>query len=514
MVLTPLVDAASALGSNFLENAKDANRRGGDSVRRPNILFLCSDQHSGAVVSANGHPIVKTPHLDRLAAAGTNFQTAYCGSAVCAPARAGLMTGMFPSDVRSYCNSTPFDGDGLTWATRLRNAGYHCWATGKLDLWKGRDLGFTELDTIHEHSEDPDVSSLFRSPLCSRSEERDQVKGSFNAGEHEDAQRAQNGIDHLHMLQQAAGQNPWCMWIGFYAPHPPFKAKPEYEQMYPPDAMPLAEWPDGYLERRHPAYQMQANYKNMQLPIAKERQLRARAAYFGMITEMDRTIGRILDALEQTGQRENTIIIYTSDHGEMLGEHGLWLKETLLDYASRIPIIVAGPGIPQSKVVRDPIGHVDLVATLMELAGAETSGLRGRSLMSTMNGRASEQPAYAYSESHSAGNATGSFMIRRDKWKYIYFTGADPLLFDMSTPFGEFTNLAKDNTSIVEELHAHLTSVVSPDQITFEAFRRQDEVLQGIIHERSTQEFYKSIAGRLGSIQATTFAERYYSQWN
>ncbi|HYM12250.1 MAG TPA: sulfatase-like hydrolase/transferase [Bryobacterales bacterium] len=119
---------------------------GGGLVRaarsdRPNIVFICSDQHSGRVLGCNGHREVRTPHLDRLASLGMNFRNAYCGSPVCVPSRAGFMTGMYPSDVGSYCNSTPFDGRVPTWGNRLRAAGYDCWATGKLDLEAGKDYG-------------------------------------------------------------------------------------------------------------------------------------------------------------------------------------------------------------------------------------------------------------------------------------------------------------------------------------------------------------------------------------
>lgn len=481
------------------------------SAERPNILFICSDQHAGAAVGANGHPIVKTPNLDRLAALGTNFQTAYCGSPVCAASRAGLMTGMFPSDVYSYCNSTPFDGHEPTWADRLKDAGYECWATGKLDLWANRDFGFTEVDTVHEHSLNPDVDSLFRSPLCSRLQDRDNVNGSFHAGEHEDATRAKTGIEYL-AGKRGATARPWCAYIGFTEPHPPFRAKAEYEQLYPPQHMPLPQWPADYLERRHPEIQMRACHSHFQLPIAAERKQRARAAYFGMITEMDKLIGKILDALQENGQLERTIVVYTSDHGEMLGEHGLWLKCTLLDYASRIPLIVAGPGFPKGEVIQTPVAHVDMIATLMELAGASTAGLRGRSLRAMLGGNAAGGPAFAYSEAHCSANSTGSFMIRRDKWKYIYFTAAEPLLFDMSQTFGEMNNLAtkEELAPVLKEMHAQLTSVVDPDPITFAAFHRQDQVLRELIQTKSRADFYKSTASRLGAIQGNLFTERYY----
>ncbi|MCX6637752.1 MAG: sulfatase-like hydrolase/transferase [Acidobacteria bacterium] len=137
-------------------------------ARRPNILFICSDQHTSAAVGVNGHPIVKTPNLDRLAASGVSFRNAYSGNPVCVPGRASFMTGMYASDVGSYCNSTPFDGRVPTWGNRLKDAGYQCWATGKMDLCKGKDLGFREERTSHGHWTNPDITSLFRMPTCFR----------------------------------------------------------------------------------------------------------------------------------------------------------------------------------------------------------------------------------------------------------------------------------------------------------------------------------------------------------
>ena len=513
IVLHSLAGHASPASPNLLDAISADSTGSGASSEKPNILFICSDQHAAWAVGASGHPIVKTPNMDRLAAAGTNFRNAYCSSPVCAPSRAGLMTGMFPSDVKSYCNSTPFDGHSPTWGNRLQDAGYDCWATGKMDLCRSHDLGFQEFETTHEHWTKPDITSLFRSPLCWRAQERGFVNGSFNAGEHPDAGRARNGVAFLRK-QNGGGQKPWCAWVGFTAPHPVFKAKPQYEEIYPPAKMALAQWPDGYLERRHPVFQMLASYKDIQLPIAAERQRNARAAYFGMITEMDKLVGELLDALEESGELRKTIIVYTSDHGEMMGEHGLWLKNNLLDSASRVPLLIAGPGIPAGKVIDAPASHVDIIATLIESAKGNSDGLRGNSLWPLLEGRASAQPSFAYSESHSEGNATGSFMIRQDKWKYIYFTGGDPLLFDMSAPFGEYNNLAfnKEFAPIVEELHARLVSLVDPNAITYEAFRRQSQVLRAFVQKQSKEQFYHSLVGRLGSVQSSVLAERCYSQ--
>lgn len=478
---------------------------------RPNILFISTDQHTASVLGANGHPIVKTPNLDRLAAAGVNFRNAYSGNPVCAPGRASMMTGLFASDVGSYCNSTPFDGRVPTWGNRLRDAGYACWATGKMDLWHDKDLGFQEVGTTHGHSEGPDITSLFRNPVCFRPDERDNVNGSFRERESPDLSKAENAIKFLQGLKAGAGK-PWCAYVGFSKPHPKFIANAEYQKRYPAAQMPLAKIPDGYLEQRHQAFQILANFKNIQVLIPEARMHRARAAYYGLVSEADELIGNILNELDRTGQRENTLIVYTSDHGEMLGEHGLWLKNTLLDGASRIPLIMAGPGLPKGKVIDTPVAHVDMVATLLNLGGASARGIRGHSLAPMANGQASDHPGFAFSESHSEGNCTGSFMIRKGDWKYLYFTGGDPLLFNMKNEMGEYHDLAGDKrfADVQKELHAHLTSLVEPDRVTLDAFRRQDQILRDRVKSMSRDDFHDDLVGRLGSIQARTITDHHY----
>jgi choline-sulfatase len=277
--------------------------------------------------------------------------------------------------------------------------------------------------------------------------------------------------------------------------------------------MPLPSWPAGYLERRHLAFQTLANFKNIQVPIPEDRVRRARAAYYGCVTEVDELIGTLVAELDRTGQRENTVIVYTSDHGEMLGDHGLWLKNVLLENAARIPMIIAGPGLPKGKTITAPVSHVDLVATLLDVAGASRQGgLRGHSLVPMSRGESGFHPGLAFSESHSEGNCTGSFLIRKDQWKYIYFTGGEPLLFNLKGDPGEFHNLAADpkHTGIREELHRLLRSLVDPDKVTNASFRKQSDVLKQLVAARSRAEFYRSLVGRLGPMQARVITEQQY----
>ncbi len=481
----------------------------GQTRRQPNILFICSDQHSGTVMGCNGHPVVRTPQMDRLARMGVLFRNAYTGSPVCAPGRAGMMSGRYPSDVNSFCNSTPM-GQVPSWGNYLRDAGYSCRAFGKMDLTTGVDYGFQESGSRGGHSERPDITSLFRSPVCFRPGERENVNGEFLDREHHDVAVTRQA---LNQLEQPRTAKPWTLYVGLTQPHPKFVALPKYRAVYPPEKMPLPVIPEGYLESRHTFFQIVANFKNIQSPIPKERVQRARAAYYGMVSELDEHIGMLLDQLERTGQLENTLIVYTADHGEMLGEHGLWLKNVLLENAARVPLILAGAGLPKGKTIDTPVSHVDMVATLLEIAGAQQSpNARGTSLVGLANGNPGSHPGFTYSESHSESNCTGSFMLRKGDWKYLYFSGDVPLLFNLKTDPGELRNLAgKPETSAIQkDLHQLLTSLVDPDAVTRRAFDAQGRVLTNMVRSMKREAFYNEISGRLGPAQAWVLTDRHY----
>ena len=188
----------------------------GQTPQRPNIVFVCSDQHSFKYTGYAGHPLVKTPNLDRIASLGVAFDNAYCGAPVCTPGRACMMTGLHAHETGSYCNSTVWDGSRPTWGARLRKAGYQTEATGKFDLNPDFEIGFEEHDTSHGHHRRPDITSLFRSPVAYRVNERSQVDGRPRETPHGDQKRARNFVEFAR--DKAPGlDRPWCYYVGFTA---------------------------------------------------------------------------------------------------------------------------------------------------------------------------------------------------------------------------------------------------------------------------------------------------------
>ena len=222
---------------------------------------------------------------------------------------------------------------------------------------------------------EPDITSLFRRPLCYRVDKRRQIKGEFKARTPWDDKVMQGALDFLkHDLPK--GKQPWAVYVGLTLPHPPFVASDKYQNQQP---LPQPKLPVGHLDNLYLAFRLMRNFYLTSDTIPAEDVRSARIAYLALVEEMDAYLGQLLDAVDKT----NTLIVYTSDHGEMLGEHGLWFKNVLLEDSVRVPMILSGPGLPKGTRVSTPVTHADLAATLLESAGAaRPAGWRGHSLFS------------------------------------------------------------------------------------------------------------------------------------
>jgi choline-sulfatase len=487
------------------------NYRNTDQAKRPNILFICSDQHSYKYTGYAGHPLVKTPNLDMLAREGTAFTSAYSGAPVCVPGRASLMTGMFASDVGSYCNSTVWDGTYPVWGTYFKDNGYDTRAFGKLDLDDTRPMGFPATAEQNGHRHNPDITSLFRMPLAYRVNEREQINGhARNSYNGHDLRITEEAIDFITGESQKLDK-PWLMYLGYIKPHPPFVALQKFFDQYYPDHVDVPEPSEEELENMSPVYQQLRHYKGIATPIDNDKMKRARAGYYGMISELDELIGRVILALKESGQYNNTIVIYTSDHGESLGDHGLWLKNNLYDCAIRVPLIIKGPGIPADKKIDMPVSQIDLTPTLLDLGTINRpSYLRGKDLDRFFKGEARTSDNVVYAENHSEGNCTGSFMIRKGDWKYIYFSYYNDLLFDLKNDPGETRNLADSAkyAKVIEDMKKELFERVNPDRITANAFIKQKGILDSLIQNNSEEQLIDLFKSRMGEGQAKILVKR------
>jgi choline-sulfatase len=437
-------------------------------MTQANILLILSDQHAFNVSGPYGHPIVQTPNLDRLAAEGVVFENNYCNSPICVPSRMSLMTGQHLRNNGIWDNGVPLPSDKVTWAHQLKSAGYDVVLSGKMH--------FRGLDQLHgfraQLAYDINAQNLPKirdwDEVLEQREPSTAIKAETGRSKEIDADDAVT-VAALDYLRDSVHQDrPWALVVGYVAPHPPFVVPQKYLDMYPPEDMDLPIIPEGHLENLHVAYQRQMAWRGWRPGgISDENIRRARAVYYGLTTYLDDQIGMLLDALDETGQRENTIIIYMSDHGEMLGEHGLWYKCDFYEQSAHVPLIISAPGISGQRISL-VTSNVDVTATLLDLAGVESiSPIDGNSLIPLIMGTAKGWKNEALSEFYADGSTRPWAMLRQGQYKLIY-SHEDPLeLYDLKADPGEFNNLAKnpDYQDVVERLRASLLARWDPQEL-------------------------------------------------
>jgi choline-sulfatase len=444
------------------------------TVKPMNLLFIMSDEHNKAMMGCHNHPVVKTPHLDSLASKGVRFTNAYSTCPICVPARASLATGKYVHQTGYWDNAAPYDGQVPSWGHLLMEQGYEVRSIGKLHYRSDEDNnGFTESRIpLHVANGIGDIYSLVRDDMDVRPELRKEI---IAAGPGESSYiRYDRAIaeEAIHFLKNESQQikQPWVLFVSFVTPHYPFIVPEEYYNMYPPEDVLL---PHNYaLEDRsqHPYLKEMRRHFDLEALLDEADIRKTVAAYYGLCSFMDAQVGKLLNTLEETGLDKNTRIIYTSDHGDTLGEHGMWYKCTMYEGSVGIPFIIAGPDIPQSKVVETPVSLIDCFPTIVEAVGGQLDefkqSLPGCSLFSIIQ-KENNLQRVVFSEYHAAGSITAAFMIRKGKYKYIEYVGYEPQLFDLAADPAEKTNLSADKayTKILEECARELRNICDPEAV-------------------------------------------------
>lgn len=438
--------------------------------KTPNLLIIMSDEHAPMFSGTYGHPLVQTPHMDRLAEDGVTFTNAYCNSPLCMPSRMSFMTGRYIHKIGALDNAAPLRPDAVTWAHHLRAAGYDVVLSGKQHFGGMDQLhGFrTQLARdLHAERQHGLTDWDHGTPPASRPWQGPAQAGPGTTEEIEVDDLAEK--EALAYLRNPDRQKqPWALNVSFIAPHFPLVVPQRFWDIYPVDEIDLPEIPDGHLENQHPVYQRMRGMFGC-FDISEKLVRRARVGYYGLITYLDEKIGRFIHTLEETGQLENTVVIYTSDHGEMNGEHGMWRKSNFYEASARVPLQIMLPGkLSAGKRIDEVVSLVDLTATLVDYAETSSIGqLDGESLLPLIQGTATDWKDSAFSEYLAHGVEGPMAMLRKGKYKFNYSLGDPPELYDIDDDPEEFINLASkpEFQDVCNELEAELLSKWDPIEI-------------------------------------------------
>lgn len=453
-----------------------------------NLVFILSDEHNKRVLGCYGHSMVKTPHLDRLAAQGTRFSNAYTNCPICVPARASFATGQYVHKIRCWDNAIAYAGEPPSWGHRLMEQGHRVVSIGKLHYRESNPKanGFDEeILPLHIVNGVGDLLGLIRDELPRRPGSA-KLGPEAGRGEseytHYDRAIADAAVRWLRQQATRGGGKPWALYVGFVSPHFPLIAPPRFFDLYPEDEVPWPEMYDSAERPRHPFIEAMRKCLCYDEAFDPPMVRRAIAAYFGLVSFLDDNIGRILAALEETGLAHTTRVIYASDHGDNLGTRGLWGKSTMYEESAGIPLIVAGPGVPRGRVCPRPVTLVDAFPTFIASLGAKPDprdgDLPGVSLLDIARGLVPERTIL--SEYHAAGALTASYMIRHGRFKYIHYVGLPPMLFDLERDPGERNDLGPhpDYREVLAECEARLRRIIDPEAADRQARADQQALIE------------------------------------
>jgi iduronate 2-sulfatase len=442
------------------------HRAQAEDAKKPlNVLFIISDDLTATALSCYGNKVCQTPNIDRIAARGTLFTRAFCQGTYCGPSRASLMSGYYPhaTGVLGYTNPRPQIGDRATWPQHFKNAGYYTARVSKLYHMgvpggiEAGSHGADDADSWTERFNSPGPE--WKAPgdgetLEGNPDGKKPVVGgnTFVVVEadgddlvHSDGKTAAKAVELIHKHKN----DPFWMGVGFVRPHVPFVSpRPYYEPFLPYEKNSLPQkYPGDWDDIPKPGI----NYKtsvNMKMDI--RRQKKAVGGYYASVAYMDAQVGKVLDAIEDAGILDNTIIIFTSDHGYHLGEHDFWAKVSLRDESAAVPLIISVPG-KHANISHSLVELLDLYPTTAKLCGLEVpERLQGIDISKVLD----DETLNLRNAAFSVAPMRKGFLLREHDWAYIQYgekaeSGVE--LFDMRNDPQQFTNLAekKSHANIV-----------------------------------------------------------------
>ncbi|MFC1454462.1 sulfatase-like hydrolase/transferase, partial [Verrucomicrobiota bacterium] len=404
----------------------------GNNHKRPNIVIIMSDQHTPNVTGCYGNNQVKTPNMDNLAKDGVMFENAYCNNPVCVPSRCSMLTGLYSHKINAWCNPDPLLPHLATWPLVLQSAGYETVISGRMHLvWGDRMGGFARRLYGDPAVPIPRVApnktmqgSFAPQGIDSRLGITENMAGNYQGTGPHDKEANQHAMNYL----ENEAREPFALYIGYYQPHAPFVAPKKYFDLY---------------ESMDPETGVNDPLEDIYLPLLKglsldrkipEHKLKtAIRAYYAMVSQVDHLIGEIKSTLEKTGLLDNTILIYTSDHGEMLGRHKLWHKMCFYEDSVRVPLIISFPQKwGKDRKIAANVSLLDLFPTFLAMAGFNPDiKLDGQSLLPLLNEEKTGWDNKAIAESIGVRRGHPGRMLKRDNLKLILYHGQKPVLFDL-----------------------------------------------------------------------------------
>ncbi|KAG9261875.1 arylsulfatase K isoform X1 [Astyanax mexicanus] len=439
------------------------------SNQRPNIVMVMSDAFDGRLTFAPGNRVVQLPFINYIREMGAVFYNSYTNSPICCPSRAAMWSGQFVHLTEAWNNYKCLAPNASTWMDHLREAGYHTHSMGKLDYTSG---GHSVSNRVEAWARD--VPFLLRQegrPVTDLVGDTSTVRVMSK-----DWNTTDRAVQWIRKSATALSQ-PFALYLGLNLPHPyrtealgptaggsTFRTSPHWLKKVSVDQVSVPKWLP--FSEMHPVDYYSTFTKNCSGIFSEQEIKDIRAFYYAMCAETDGMLGEVISTLRDTGLLNNTVLLFTSDHGDLAMEHRQFYKMSMFEGSSHVPLLMMGPGVITGREISSPVSLVDLYPSVLDFAGVQIPpGLSGHSLVPLVSraGQNSTHPGWVLSEYHGCNANASTYMLRMDKWKYITYSdgfSVPPQLFDLSKDQAELHNVASHYPSVCQQLDKLLRSIV------------------------------------------------------
>jgi arylsulfatase K len=470
----------------------------------PNIVFFHAESWDGRALGCMGNPAMQraTPNIDELASRGVLFRQAYCSHPICCPSRANMWSGRYTHHCESWNNHKGLEPGDTTLMDLLHDAGYRFVADdhrniglGKSDYLSG---GHSHLARVTAWTGPADI----RLPVYGRGDQDLHILTREKNAWKGDWEKIGKAIDFLRY--QADEKDPFFLYVSTSAVHPAYRTSSHWMDRIDLDKV---STPPEY-EGTHPVMEYQRINKNWRHGFAPDTIRLFRAAYYATCAEADGMVGKITNAIDDLDLGGDTYFIFSSDHGELAGEHRSFYKMSMYEGSSRVPLVITGPGIPAGRKVDNIVSLIDIFPTIAEMTGIDPpSNLDGESLMPLASGKTDRSRNWALALHTGSSSNTTMFMLRQGAWKYIAYPGYEPQLFNLTNDPVEIRNLAGSRSDGVESLDRELRGILDYDEVHERCMRYNRAAFREWRERTMAGEFRDTTYSRSHDDPATTYEE-------